>query len=133
MFRVQPTLPSCPHNLCDSLQGFQGATAEGASPTAGALQAPWEEPENGHLGAGTVTGVPRRAQGQGFLTSALPSAQLWPRASRQPAKESRTDPPVSSAWKCRRDVTQLEPWLNVTPHARSGWGQADMTQLRGYG
>lgn len=45
MFRVQPTLPSLSPQVSVTFKGFQGATAEGASPTAGALQASWEEPE----------------------------------------------------------------------------------------
>ena len=100
MFRVQSTLLSCPHSLRDSPQGFQGATAEGVLQHPGRFRLPWEEPENGHLGAGTLTGVLRQAQGQGFLTSALASAQLWPSVLWQPTKESRTDLPVSSVQKC---------------------------------
>ena len=115
--------PSYPHGLCDSLHGFSGAPAEGASPTPGALQAPLGGAGDGHLGVGTVTGVLRWAQGQGFLTSALPWAQLWPRAYQQPAKEARTDLPATPEWKCRRDVTQLEPQLNVPPQTRSGRGR----------
>lgn len=86
MFRVQPTLPSCPHSLCDSLQGFQGATAEGASPAAGALQAPWEEPER----MGTWRRDSHRVPGDGhkvrFPHFSPPLGSAVAGASRQPAK-----------------------------------------------
>ena len=97
------------------LTGSQGPQQKVLLQRPGRCRLHWEGPEDGHLGVGTVTGVLRRAQGQGFLTSALPWAQLWPRASRQPAKEARTDLPATPERKSRRDVTQLEPRLNVPP------------------